>query len=75
MTATPCVRWLDDRKVMSDEQQGRAQLVLQPGQQVDDLRLHRHVKCGDRLVADDQIGAGRQRGSNPDARPPESSWG
>ncbi len=58
---------LDDREVVADEQQRQAELVLQIGQQVDDLRLHRHVERRDRLVADDQVGARRQRARDADA--------
>ena len=59
---------------MGDEQVGQAELALQILQQVDDLRLHRDVERGDRLVADDEAavaapgrgrcrcaGAGRRR--------------
>jgi hypothetical protein len=42
-----------DRKIVRDEQVGEAELVAQLGQQIDDCRLHRHIECGDRLIADD----------------------
>ncbi len=58
---------LDDGQVVADEQQRQAQLILQIDQQVDDLRLHRHVQRGDRLVADDQVGAGGQGAGDADA--------
>ena len=58
---------LDDGEVVADEQQRQAELVLQIDQQVDDLRLHRHVERRDRLVADDQVGARRQRARDADA--------
>ena len=58
---------LDDRQVVADEQQRQAELVLQIDQQVDDLRLHRNVQRRHRLVADDQVGAGRQRARDADA--------
>ena len=48
---------LDHRQVVRDEQVGQAELVLQVHQQVDDLRLHRHVERRHRLVADDQARA------------------
>ena len=48
---------LDHREVVRDEQVGEPELVLQVHQQVDDLRLDRHVERRDRLVADDQLRA------------------
>ena len=38
---------------------GRAELVLELAQQVEDLRLDRHVERGGRLVGDQQLAAGR----------------
>ncbi len=46
------------RQVMGDEKVGEPQIILQIAQQVDDLRLDRHVQGGDRLVGDDEPGAG-----------------
>ena len=43
---------LYDRKVMRDEKNGKSQLASQIVKQVDDLRLDRNVKCGNRLVGD-----------------------
>src|SRR5207249_1203620 len=40
-------------QVVRDEQEGQIELALQPTQQIDDLRLDRHVQRGDRLVGDD----------------------
>ena len=45
---------LDHRQVVRDEQVGQAQLLLQPLEQREDLRLHQHVERGDRLVEQDQ---------------------
>jgi hypothetical protein len=47
---------LHHREVVGDEEIGEAEALLQVLQQVDDLRLDRHVERGDRLVADDQVG-------------------
>src|SRR5437588_13119214 len=58
---------LDDREIMTDEQQRQAELLLKILEQVDDLRLDRDVERGDRLVADDQLGLGRERARNADA--------
>ena len=58
---------LDDRKIMADEEQREAEFLLQILQQVDYLRLDRDVERGDRLVADDQFGFGRQSPRDADA--------
>ena len=47
-----------DRKIVRDEQVGEAESITQVSQQIDDCRLHRHIECGDRLVADDKTGLG-----------------
>ena len=54
---------------MRDEHVGQILLLLEVQQQVDDLRLDRHVQCGDRLVADDESRLGRQRTGNADTLP------
>ena len=41
-------------QVVGDEQEAQAELLLQVGEQVHDLRLDRHVEGADRLVGDDQ---------------------
>jgi hypothetical protein len=58
-----------DCKIMRDEQVGQMQFALQVLQQVDDLRLHRNVERGDRLVADDEGRPQRERACDPDALP------
>ena len=58
---------LHHRKVVRDEQIGQPQPVLQLQQQVDDLRLHRNVERGDRLVRHDQRRVQRQRAGDADA--------
>ena len=58
---------LDDGEVVADEQERQAELLLQVLQQVDDLRLDRDVERRDRLVADDEVGLGRERAGDADA--------
>ena len=60
---------LHHAEVVRDEQEGQAKLALQILQQVDDLRLHRNVERGDRLVADDEARAQHQRAGDADALP------
>ena len=52
---------LDDRQVVRDEQVAQVKTLLEVAQQVQDLRLDRHVERGHRLVSDDEHGAGRDR--------------
>jgi hypothetical protein len=58
---------LDDRDVVRDEQIGEPEIALQIDEQVDDLRLHRHVERRYRLVADNEARPQRQGAGNPDA--------
>ena len=59
----------DDREVVGDEQVGQPEVVLEALEQVDDLRLDRHVEGADRLVADDQVGLHGERPGDPDPLP------
>ena len=43
------------------------ELALEVAQQVEDLRLDRHVERGDRLVRDDHLRLERERARDPDA--------
>ena len=45
------------------------ELALQVAQQVEDLRLDRHVERGDRLVGHDQLRLERERAGHADALP------
>ncbi len=56
-----------DREVVADEQVGEPEAVLQVAHQVEDLRLHRHVERGGRLVADDEFGIAGKRARDRDA--------
>ena len=44
-------------KIVGDQEIGEAEPVLQVAQEVEDLRLDRHVEGRGRLVANDEIGA------------------
>ena len=56
-----------DRQVVGDEQVRQAELALQVLEQVDDLRLDRHVERRHRLVADDQLRVQAERPGDADA--------
>ena len=57
----------DDAEVVRDEEVGQAELVLKVLEQVDDLRLHRDVERGHRLVGDDQLRLQRKGAGDTDA--------
>ena len=63
----PVADVLHHREVVGDEDQRQAVARLHVLEQVEDLRLHRHVERGDRLVADDQLRLGRDRAGDRDA--------
>ncbi|MCY1302372.1 hypothetical protein D9M70_520230 [compost metagenome] len=52
---------------MADEQQGDLHFALQVHQEIDDLRLDRHVERGDGLVGDDETRVERERAGDTDA--------
>src|SRR5262249_32809619 len=58
---------LHDGKIMRDEDHRQAVARLQLVEEVDDLRLHRDIKSGDGLVADDELRFHRDRPSDRDA--------
>ena len=58
---------LDHREVVADEDIAQAEVASQVVQQIEDLRLHRHVERGGRLVADHDLGLGDQRPCDGDA--------
>ena len=58
---------LDHGQIVRDEQIGEAEVLLQVDQQVDHLRLHRHVERGHRLVADDQLRLQGERACDDEA--------
>ena len=57
---------VDHGEVVRDEQVGEAELLLQVLQQIEDLRLDRHVERRHRLVADHHVGPQRQRAGDAD---------
>ena len=58
---------LDDREIMTDEEQRQAKFPLQILKQIHDLRLDGDVERRDRLVADDQVRLRRERPCDADA--------
>ena len=58
---------LDDREVVRNEDVGETQTLLQVLQQVDDLRLHRHIERRHRFVADDEPRLDRECARDADA--------
>ncbi len=58
---------LDHAKVMRHEQHRQPKLLLQVLNEVDHLRLHRHIKRRDRLVGDDEVGADGEGAGDADA--------
>ena len=54
-------------EIVRDEQVGEMPLALQLLEQIENLRLNRHVECRDRLVSDNEIRIGSERAGNADA--------
>ncbi len=54
-------------EIMGDEQDGHADIALQPAHQIENLRLDRHVQRRGRLVGDQQGRAAAQRHRHHDA--------
>ena len=50
---------LNDAKVMADKQICEAKVFLQFTQEVENLRLHRHIQRRDRLITNNQFGLSR----------------
>ena len=65
--AEPVAEMADDAEVVRDEQERQAASRAQAFQEPQDLRLHRDVERGDRLVGDDQLGIEHQRPGDADA--------
>ena len=57
----------DDSEVVGDEHQREVESILEVDEQVDDLRLDRHVQRRDRLVGEDHVGLDGQRPGEADA--------
>ena len=56
-------------EIMRDEQIRQPAFRLQVGEQIQDLRLHRHVERADRLIAHHELRLDRQRPRDPHALP------
>jgi hypothetical protein len=56
----PVAHLTHHRKVVADEEHGKAQLLLQVFQQIQDLSLNRHIEGRGRLVANEEPRARRQ---------------
>ena len=57
----------DDAEIVGDEDVREPELVLEVVEEVDDLRLDRHVERGDGLVCDDQLRVESERARDADA--------
>ena len=65
----------NDRKVMGNEQHGKAEFGAQPGKEIQQLRLDRNVEAGDDFVGDEDLWDGTQRARNVDALTlPPDNW-
>jgi hypothetical protein len=54
-----------DAEIMGDEQHRHVEPALQLGEELQDLRLHRHVEGGGGLVGDEEIGlVGKRHGDH-----------
>jgi len=56
-----------DSEVVRNEQVREVELLLQPLEEIDDLRLDRDVECRHRLVRDDEVGIERDCAGQADA--------
>ncbi len=73
-TMLPCLHDRDtigearhDAEVMRDEHQRELPRALEIGEERENLRLHRDVERGGRLIGDDECGIAGERGGNHDA--------
>src|SRR5579859_4468769 len=55
---------LDHAEIVTDEQIGETEIAAQLHEEIDDLRLDRHVERSDRFVTDQEIRLDRERASN-----------
>ena len=60
---------LDDRNIVTDEEEGQSQIRLQFCEKVQHLRLYRDIQCRDRLVGYDQARMGRDCAGDRNALP------
>ena len=59
--ADPFRKAPDEIQIVSDQDHRHAELALQLRQQLENLRLNRHIERGGRLVGDQQLGAACER--------------
>ena len=59
----------NDPQVVRDQKDRHVQPLLQIAQQLENLRLRRHVECGGRLVGDQELGAAAQCNGDHHALP------
>ena len=52
--------------IMCHKHIGQSELLLQIHQQIDDLRLNRHIQSGNRLIAGDKLRIHGKRAANAD---------
>jgi len=65
----PVTRLRDDPQIVGDHQHGHPQFCLEIVDQLQNLRLDRHVECGRRLVGDQQLRSTRQGDGDQHALP------
>ncbi len=66
ITATRVADLGDDREIVRDVEVRERVVALQVLQEIDDLRLHRDVERGHRLIADDEVGSDRECAGDAD---------
>ena len=57
----PVAGFRDHAKIVGDQDDRHPELLLQPVQQLEDLRLDGHVQRGGRLIRDQELGVAGQR--------------
>ena len=62
----PIRHFRDHAKVMRDEDHGKVGSVAETAQELENLRLDRHIECRSRLIGDQQPRFGRQGDGNDD---------
>ena len=68
MTTTRSDDEAHDTQIVADEKIGQVRAPLEIHEQVQHLRLDRHVECRDRFVAHQELGLHRERARDADAR-------
>ena len=63
----PVADAFNHRKIVADEDIGEAECLFEVVENVQNLRLHRNVERGNRLIEHDKLGVGGQRTGDADA--------